>query len=83
MNLSFVKLAIENSENALSMDEEASVYFNIIGYLSKVPTNLFYLACTNNTCKKKVTEGTDGFECIKCNLTVRRPKPRFIGNLNF
>lgn len=37
--------------------------------------NIYYLACSNDNCKKKVNEeARGGYRCEKCNTAINKPK---------
>ena len=41
-------------------------------------TPLFYLACPNETCNRKVVEDGEEYRCEKCNQSFAQPVARYI-----
>jgi replication factor A1 len=61
-------------------DVDKSHFFFLNGYVSKIKNDdrLFYPACKNDNCRKKVTEDHGGFRCETCNLTFTDYNPTYM-----
>ena len=64
-------------------DLDSKHIFSFSGFIQKIrqtnprgdPQNIYYLACSNDGCKKKVLEeGYNTYRCEKCNQAVDKPK---------
>ena len=51
---------------------DARAYILHIKFDERIP--LYYMACQNEKCSKKVTEDTDGWRCEACNKTFKEVK---------
>lgn len=75
---------ILEDSNKLDMEgENAKLYYTCFVTLVRIPQNLFYKACINDRCKKKVFENGDQYECHSCGEVFDHFKPRFLSNLKF
>lgn len=57
--------------------------FTVNGYLARIknPERIFYLACPNDNCRKKVTEENDGtYQCHNCNKMYPNCKATYMIN---
>uniref|UniRef100_A0A0K0G2W0 Probable replication factor A 73 kDa subunit (inferred by orthology to a C. elegans protein) n=1 Tax=Strongyloides venezuelensis TaxID=75913 RepID=A0A0K0G2W0_STRVS len=49
-------------------------YFKVIGRIGRVRGNLFYKACLQKNCRKKVVAQDGQYHCSKCNITSNKFK---------
>lgn len=63
--------------------EEKTAFYVINGLTvySRNTERVYYLACPNDDCKKKVNEEGDGFRCENCDKTYQSPNPKYILSL--
>lgn len=62
---------------------EKADFFKVKARISSIgQRTIAYPSCTNNDCKKKVIEESDGqWRCEKCEITIPEPQYRYILNL--
>lgn len=50
---------IADANHKLNQDSARNLLYDLVVNIYSVPDSLFYLACTNNNCKKKVQQMQD------------------------
>jgi replication factor A1 len=65
---------------ALPVDDLKSMCFYTSGYIAYVKNDdkTFYLACPEDSCKKKVIEESVGWRCENCNKTYPNCNPTYM-----
>ncbi|OMJ72265.1 hypothetical protein SteCoe_29345 [Stentor coeruleus] len=68
------------------LNQDKSDIFRLIGIIGKITLNdsrnIWYEACANGTCKKKVNKNSDGlFMCDSCNTTSDKCEYRYLYSL--
>lgn len=85
MNLQTISQIISSQSQVMETeDDRVQQYSAFVGYLIKVPPQVIYLSCPQDSCKKKV-EDSQGHQtaCIKCGHLYTHPKPRFFARVKF
>lgn len=76
------KIVEEEGNNLLLIKKKDKIFSTILGTLTFVRNEgtMYYLACVNEKCQKKVTlnEETHKYFCNNCQLEIEKPKVRFI-----
>ena len=70
MKIQNCKQALTEAYDKLNEDSYASAYYSCFLHLMYIPDNMFYLSCSNDKCQKKVQPSGNGYECLKCNITI-------------
>ena len=67
-------------DGSVSMDELKTTVFYVSGYIHYLRNDdkTFYLACPEESCKKKVMEESVGWRCENCNKTYPNCVPTYI-----
>ena len=62
------------------IDTDNKHVFTINGYISRIKNmeRIFYLACPNDNCKKKVTLEGSNYRCENCNQTYSHCKATYM-----
>jgi replication factor A1 len=83
----YVKISqmVAEAEGLQLEGDNSRAYFTVIGTLTRVlGNNVYYEACENENCMKKVTPNIQGgYECEKCRVTFERPKYRLMASIKF
>ena len=85
-SMKLFKVAQMNSEASMLMDdnEDTKLYFTVIVSFVRLMGNVYYDACDDPTCMKKVVRNPHGtYDCDKCSKTFDKPKARFFCNMKF
>lgn len=84
MKLFKVRQMIDEASNLMDDHDDTKLYFSVIVSFVRLMGNLYYDACEDPRCMKKVVRNTYGtYDCEKCNKTFDKPRPRFFCNMKF
>jgi methionyl-tRNA synthetase len=77
-NLSLIKEVLQTMHEENDMDKPQIFFLN--GYVSRIKNDerMFYPACPNDNCRRKVTQDAGGYRCENCSKTYSSYNPTYM-----